>query len=56
MFLQFTGIVCVPIDYHHGEMISRQGDYSNGSWADESHHESFAVETALPEMQSDEYD
>ena len=44
------------IDYHHGEMISRQGDYYIGSWADESHHESFAVDTALPEMQSDEYD
>ncbi|KAF3603731.1 hypothetical protein F2Q69_00036301 [Brassica cretica] len=42
------------IDYHHGEMISRQGDYYIGSWADESHHESFAVDTALPEMQSDE--
>ncbi|WZZ88797.1 hypothetical protein YC2023_117376 [Brassica napus] len=44
------------IDYHHGETISRQGDYSIGSWADESHHESFAVDTALSEMQSDEYD
>ncbi|KAF3527691.1 hypothetical protein DY000_02040806 [Brassica cretica] len=44
------------IDYHHGEMISRQGDYYIGSWADESHHESFAVDTALPEMQSDECD
>ena len=44
------------IDYHHGETISRQGDYSFGSWADESHHESFPVDTALPEIQSDEYD
>ncbi|KAF3562349.1 hypothetical protein DY000_02015487 [Brassica cretica] len=44
------------IYYHHGETISRQGDYSIGSWTDESHHESFAVDTALPEMQSDEYD
>ncbi|KAF2574550.1 hypothetical protein F2Q70_00003571 [Brassica cretica] len=25
-------------------------------WADDSHHENFAVDTALPEMQSDEYD
>uniref|UniRef100_A0A0D3E9I9 Uncharacterized protein n=1 Tax=Brassica oleracea var. oleracea TaxID=109376 RepID=A0A0D3E9I9_BRAOL len=44
------------IYYHHGETISRQGDYSIGSWTDESHHKSFAVDTALPEMQSDEYD
>ncbi|KAG2255304.1 hypothetical protein Bca52824_074598 [Brassica carinata] len=35
-------------------MISKKGDYSIGSWADESHHESFAVDTAFPEMQSDE--
>ncbi|KAF3574955.1 hypothetical protein F2Q69_00058471 [Brassica cretica] len=34
--------------------ISKQGDYSIGSWADESHHESFPVDTAFPEMQSDE--
>ncbi|KAF3514528.1 hypothetical protein F2Q69_00006224 [Brassica cretica] len=44
------------IDYHHGDPISRQGDYSISSWADESHHESFAVDTTLPEIQSDEYD
>ena len=36
--------------------ISRLGDYSISSWADDSHHESFTVDTALPEMQSDEYD
>ena len=36
--------------------MSRQGYYSIGSWADESHHESFAVDIALPEMQSDEHD
>ena len=44
------------IDYHHGDTISRHGDYSIGSWADDSHHESFVVYTALPEMQSDKYD
>ncbi|KAF2567630.1 hypothetical protein F2Q70_00026041 [Brassica cretica] len=44
------------IDYHYGDTISRHGDRSIGSWADDSHHESFAVDTALPEMQSDEYD
>ena len=36
-------------------MKNRHGDYSIGSWADDSHHESFAIDTALPEMQSDEY-
>ncbi|KAF3592787.1 hypothetical protein DY000_02021348 [Brassica cretica] len=44
------------IDYHYGDTISRQGDYSIGSWADNSHHERFAVDTELPEMRSDEYD
>nr|VDD30928.1 unnamed protein product [Brassica oleracea] len=44
------------IDYHYGDMISRQGDYSIGSWADDSHHERFSVDTELPEMRSDEYD
>ncbi|KAF3544629.1 hypothetical protein DY000_02007878 [Brassica cretica] len=42
------------IDYHHGDTINRQGDYSVGSWADDSHHESFAVNTALHEMQPDD--
>ncbi|KAF3570390.1 hypothetical protein F2Q69_00059562 [Brassica cretica] len=43
-------------DYNYGDTISGQGDYSIGIWADESHHERFAVDTALPGMQSDEYD
>ncbi|KAF2587877.1 hypothetical protein F2Q70_00038562 [Brassica cretica] len=38
------------IDYHYGDTINKQGDYSIGNWADDSHHESFAVDTALPEM------
>ncbi|KAF3508413.1 hypothetical protein F2Q69_00007310 [Brassica cretica] len=37
------------IDYHYGDMISRQVDYSIGSWADDSHHEGFAVDTEFPE-------
>ena len=41
------------IDYHYGDTISRQGDYSIGSWAGQK---SFAVDTELPEMKSDEYD
>ncbi|KAF3560690.1 hypothetical protein DY000_02015469 [Brassica cretica] len=44
------------IDYHYGDTISRQSDYSIGSWADDSHHERFAVDTELPEIRSDEYD
>ncbi|KAF3545761.1 hypothetical protein DY000_02007880 [Brassica cretica] len=44
------------IDYHYDVTISRQGDYSIGSWADDSHHESFAVDIELPEKRSDEYD
>ena len=44
------------IDYHYDDTISRQGDYSIGSWADDSLHESFAVDTELPEMKSDDYD
>ncbi|KAF3568936.1 hypothetical protein DY000_02015517 [Brassica cretica] len=44
------------IDYHYGDTISRQGYYSISSWANDSYHESFAVDTALPEMRSDEYD
>ena len=44
------------IDYNYGDTISRQGDYSIGSWADESLHESFAVDTVDPTMQSNEYD
>ncbi|KAF2564298.1 hypothetical protein F2Q70_00017621 [Brassica cretica] len=44
------------IDYHYGDRINRQDDYPIGSWVDDSHHESFAVDTALPVMQSDEYD
>ncbi|KAF3576750.1 hypothetical protein DY000_02031423 [Brassica cretica] len=42
------------IGYHYGDTISRQGDYSIGSWADDSRHESFVVNTELPEMRSDE--
>ncbi|KAF2541923.1 hypothetical protein F2Q68_00031241 [Brassica cretica] len=44
------------IDYHYGDTISRHGDYSIGSWEDESLHKSFTVETELPETRSDEYD
>ena len=44
------------IDYHHYDTINRHVDYPIGSWAYDSHHESFAVDTALPEMQYDEYD
>ena len=40
-------------DYYYGDTIS---DYSIGSWADDSLHESFAVHTELLEMQSDEND
>ena len=36
-------------------MISRQGDYFIGSWADDNLHESFVVDTELPETRSDEY-
>ena len=44
------------IDYHYGDTISRQGDYSIGSWANDSPHESFAVDSELPETRSYEYD
>ena len=44
------------IDYHYGDAISRQGGYSIGSWVDDSWHESFAVDTELIEMRSDEHD
>ncbi|KAF3566051.1 hypothetical protein DY000_02016650 [Brassica cretica] len=44
------------IDYHHYDTINRHVDYPIGSWPYDSHHESFAVDTALPEMQYDEYD
>nr|VDD03284.1 unnamed protein product [Brassica rapa] len=44
------------IDYHYGDTISRQGNYSIGSWADDILHESYALYTELPEMRSDEYD
>uniref|UniRef100_M4F1F6 Uncharacterized protein n=2 Tax=Brassica campestris TaxID=3711 RepID=M4F1F6_BRACM len=40
------------INYHYSDTLSGQGGYSIGIWADES----FSVDTALPEMQSDEYD
>ncbi|KAF3486839.1 hypothetical protein F2Q69_00052482 [Brassica cretica] len=32
---------------------AREGDYSIGSWADEHHHESFAVETATYTLEAD---
>ncbi|KAF2589798.1 hypothetical protein F2Q70_00038542 [Brassica cretica] len=32
----------------------REGDYSIGSWADDHHHESYAVETAIHEPGADE--
>ncbi|KAF2584050.1 hypothetical protein F2Q70_00036124 [Brassica cretica] len=35
---------------------SKQGNYSIGSWAEESFHQSFAKNTELPETRSDEYD
>ena len=44
------------IDYHYGDTISRQGDYSIGSWADDSLHQNFAVDIVDQAMQSDEYD
>ncbi|KAF2614606.1 hypothetical protein F2Q70_00012089 [Brassica cretica] len=44
------------IDYHYGDTINRHVDYSIGSWENDSHHESFAVDTSLPEMRSVEYD
>nr|VDD44769.1 unnamed protein product [Brassica oleracea] len=44
------------IDYHYGDTISRPGDYSIGSWADDSLHESFAVDTELPKTRADEYE
>ena len=44
------------IDYHYSDTISRQKNYSFGSWAEESFHESFAVNTELPETRYDEYD
>ena len=37
-------------------MIDREGNYSIDGWADGSYHESFAVNIALAEMRSDEYD
>ena len=43
-------------DYHYNDAVSRQGNYSIGSWTDDSLHESFAVDTELPETRSDEYD
>ncbi|KAF3601734.1 hypothetical protein F2Q69_00035442 [Brassica cretica] len=44
------------IDYHYSDTISRQGNYFIGNWAENRLHESFAVDTELPEMKSDEYD
>ncbi|KAF3559671.1 hypothetical protein F2Q69_00013861 [Brassica cretica] len=32
----------------------REGDYSIGSWADDHHHESYAVETSIYEPEADE--
>ena len=32
----------------------REGDYSIGSWADDHHHESYAVETTIHEPGADE--
>ncbi|KAG5397385.1 hypothetical protein IGI04_019199 [Brassica rapa subsp. trilocularis] len=32
----------------------REGDYSIGSWADDHHHESYAVETSISELGEDE--
>ncbi|KAF3583929.1 hypothetical protein F2Q69_00029940 [Brassica cretica] len=44
------------IDYQYDDLIDKQGNYSIGSWVDNSYHESFAIDNALPEMRSDEYD
>ena len=44
------------IDYYYGDSNNRQGNYTIGSWADDSLHESYAVETDLPETRTDEYD
>ena len=44
------------IDYHYSDTISKQGNYSIGSWVEESFHQSFAKNTELPETRSDEYD
>ena len=44
------------IDYHYGDTISIQDYYSIGSWANNSYHESYAVDTTLHEMRSNEYD
>ncbi|KAF2578685.1 hypothetical protein F2Q68_00004520 [Brassica cretica] len=33
---------------------TRDGDYSIGSWADDRHHESYAVETAYRDQEADE--
>ncbi|KAG2247473.1 hypothetical protein Bca52824_087101 [Brassica carinata] len=44
------------IDYHYSDTISKQGNYSTGSWVEESFHQSFAKNTELPETRSDEYD
>ncbi|KAF3594004.1 hypothetical protein DY000_02020043 [Brassica cretica] len=33
---------------------AREGDYSIGSWADDHHHESYAVETTVHEPRADE--
>ena len=43
-------------DYQYDGMIDREGNYSIDGWADGSYHESFAVDIALAEMRSDEYD
>ncbi|KAF3608388.1 hypothetical protein DY000_02048624 [Brassica cretica] len=49
------------IDRHHQLLIdrrrsqqSREGDYSIGSWADDHHHKSYAVETTIYEPGADE--
>ncbi|KAF3509959.1 hypothetical protein F2Q69_00006577 [Brassica cretica] len=44
------------IDYQYDSMIDREGKYSISSCADDSYHESFAVDIALPEMRSNRYD
>ncbi|KAF2616603.1 hypothetical protein F2Q68_00039995 [Brassica cretica] len=44
------------IDYHYGDTISRQDNYSIACWAEDILHESYALDTELPEMRSDEYD
>ena len=44
------------IDYQIDGTIERECNYSIFCWANNSYHESFAVDIALPKMRSNEYD